>query len=92
MKRIEEEYAGLSEREHQRYVYAQSEYSIVLSAYLYYIGLTDLSVSAIEGINPNGDIVEDTAQLLNYYYNIGSGGIIKSDSEKVYVRRSSTIL
>lgn len=82
MKRIEEEYAGLSEREHQRYVYAQSEYSIVLSAYLFYIGLTDLSVSAIEGINPNGDIVEDTAQLLNYYYNIGSGGIIKSDSEK----------
>ena len=47
MKRIEEEYAGLSEREHQRYVYAQSEYSIVLSAYLFYIGLTDLSVSAI---------------------------------------------
>lgn len=82
MKRIEEEHATLSEREHQRYVYAQTEYSIVLSTYLFYIGLTDLSVSAIETIGPNGDIVEDTAQLLNYYYNVGAGGIIKSSTKE----------
>lgn len=82
MKRIEEEHATLSEREHRRYVYAQTEYSIVLSTYLYYIGLTDSSVSAIESIDPNGDIVEDTAQLLNYYYNIGAGGIIQSGTKE----------
>lgn len=82
MKRIEEEHTTLSEYEHRRYVYAQTEYSIVLSTYLYYIGLTDLSVSAIESIDPNGDIVEDTAQLLNYYYNIGAGGIIQSGTKE----------
>lgn len=76
MKRIAEESDCLSEHQRRRFVYAQSEYSIVASTYFYYVGQSDHGVEMLEQINPSGEIVGDTAQLLNYYYNIGSGGIL----------------
>lgn len=83
MERIGEEQDALSEHQKKRFVYAQSEYGIVTSVYYYYVGLEELSIKAIETIDPNGEIVEDTAQLLNYYYNIGAGGIIRGEKESV---------
>lgn len=83
IKRIEEERYVLTEHQNKRFIYALSEYQIVASTYFYYVGLTNLSVEAIENIDPNGEIVEDTAQLLNYYYNVGAGGIIKGNRESV---------
>lgn len=82
LHRIEEERGMLSERQQRRYVYAQSEFYIVTSTYYYYVGLERQSVDAIRNINPEGDIEKDTAQYLNYLYNIGAGGIITEGTQE----------
>lgn len=76
-KRINEDITSLTLREHQRLVYAQSEYAIVNSTYFYYVGLERQSKHAIQSISPDGYIQKDTAQYLNYLYNVGAGGILE---------------
>ena len=78
MRRINEEQAGLNKHQQQRLEYAQSEYAIVASTYFYYVGFEDAGAEMLNMIDPNGNLVKDTAQILNYYYNIGAGGIIQS--------------
>ena len=80
--RIEEDEKLLSPRQRRRMVYARSEFAIVTSTYYYYVGLEQPSIKAISQINPDGEIQTDMAQLLAYYYNIGSGGIINTNSQK----------
>lgn len=87
LNRIREEEPALNQRQRRRLVYAQSEYSIVASTYFYYVGLERQSIAAFNAIDPTGDIVKDTAQLLNYYYNIGSGGLIKLKDPTEVARR-----
>lgn len=81
-KRIREELKSLSNRQKQRLTYANSEFAIVESTYFYYIGLPKKSMKALEQIDPSGEIIKDTAQLLAYYYNLGSGGIITTGSQR----------
>lgn len=76
LKRIEEEVASLSEHAKKRLIYAKSEFHIVSSTYYYYVGLTRQSTDALRHIDPFGEIQKDTAQYLNYLYQVGSGGII----------------
>ncbi|MBO4658445.1 MAG: DUF5112 domain-containing protein [Prevotella sp.] len=76
MKRISEEEQTLNEHQHRRMIYAKSEFDIVTSTYYYYVGLEQPSIEAIENIQPYGEIQQDKAQLLNYLYNIGAGGIL----------------
>ena len=79
MHRIEEERATLDERQLRRVNYAESELAIVTSTYYYYVGLEQQSIEALLSI---GHLVEnDTAQLLNYLYNIGAGGIIVTGTQ-----------
>lgn len=73
LNRINEERSSLTERQLKRVNYAETEMKIVLSAYLFYVGQIDSSMAALDGIDENSDIQKDTAQLLNYFYNIGSG-------------------
>jgi signal transduction histidine kinase len=73
LERINEDRNSLSERLSRRVDYAESEMKIVLSAYLYYVGQTESSVAALDKISEDGNIRNDTAQLLNYYYNVGTG-------------------
>ena len=80
--RIEEDEKLLSPRQRRRMVYARSEFAIVTSTYYYYVGLEQPSIKAISQINPDGEIQTDMAQLLSYYYNIGAGGIINTNSQK----------
>lgn len=80
MNRIREDEAMFSPRQQKRLVYARSEYSIVLSTYLYYIGQRMKSSEALADIDPEGSVVKDTAQLLAYYYNVGSGGVLSAQS------------
>ena len=80
INRIKEELSRLNDHQRRRFVYAESEFHIVESTYFYYVGLTEESVDAIEHINPNGDLEADTAQLLNYLYNIGAGGIVEEET------------
>ncbi len=82
LARIRENGNELTPRQQRRLVYAQSEYYITVSAYLYYVGQTVESSEALAEIDSNGEIVKDTAQLLNYYYNVGAGGIISGDTKE----------
>ena len=80
--RINEEDAKLDARLRRRMTYASSEFAIVSSTYFYYVGLLPQSASAINAINPHGEVRRDTAQYLSYLYNVGAGGIINSATNK----------
>ena len=77
MSRIKTDEQTLNTHQHERFVYACSEFNIVASTYFYYVGLDKKGADQLLLIDPNGEVVKDTAQLLNYYYNIGSGGILR---------------
>ena len=79
--RINEE-AKLDARLRRRMIYASSEYAIVSSTYYYYVGLLPQSATALNAINPNGEVRGDTAQYLSYLYNVGAGGVISSATNK----------
>lgn len=81
LRRINEARTPLSPHMQRRMVYARSEFFIVLSAYYYYVGLEKQSIDALDQIDPYGEIVQDTAQMLNYLYNVGAGGIITSGTK-----------
>ena len=84
MKRIDEERNLLDDRQQQRLRYAETEFAIVNSTYYYYVGLENQSIDALMAIDPN-EVRRDTAQYLNYLYNIGAGGIITEGSpEDIY--------
>ena len=74
LKRVNESPETLTDRQRQRLVYAESELAIVSSTYYYYIGLEQQSVDELQQM-PEA-VHQDTAQYLNYLYNMGAGGII----------------
>ncbi len=78
--RINEERGALSDRMLLRLIYAETEYAIVNSTYYYYVGLERQSVEALKEIDTD-NIRRDTAQYLNYLYNIGAGGIITEGTD-----------
>ena len=79
--RIHEERQLLSPADERRLLYAESEYAIVNSTYYYYVGLERQSIAALRAIDPN-EVIRDTAQFLNYLYNIGAGGIITEGTQQ----------
>ena len=81
LARVNEERAGLSPRQEQRMVYAESELAIVTSTYYYYVGLERQSSEALMAIDPEV-LKNDTAQFLNYLYNIGAGGILTEGTQE----------
>lgn len=80
LKRIEDERHALTSRLEQRFNYAKSEYGIVRSTYYYYVGLQKQSKEALDNIVPS-ELEGDTAQYLNYLYQVGSGGIIEGQND-----------
>ena len=92
IRRISEEKEKLSDHDILRFIYAETEFAIVNSTYYYYVGLDSKSIEAINTIERNGNILRDTAQYLNYLYNIGSGGIIKSESKEEVIQQEFEIL
>lgn len=92
LARIEEDTNILNEHETHRLNYAKSEMSLVTSTYYYYVGLERQSIQAMDEISI--DLESDTAQYLNYLYNIGAGGVINqgtqneiNEKEIVYLTR-----
>ncbi len=75
LRRINEERASLSPRDARRMVYAESELAIVNATYYYYVGLERQAAEAIRQVRED-EVHRDTAQYLNYLYNIGSGGLL----------------
>ncbi|MBR3067392.1 MAG: DUF5112 domain-containing protein, partial [Prevotella sp.] len=80
LSRIDEERTRLSNRQMQRFTYAESELAIVNSTYFYYVGLERQSVQALSVMPP--ELERDTAQFLNYLYNVGAGGIISRETQE----------
>ncbi len=78
--RINEERLALTDRQFKRLVYAESEFAIVNSTYYYYVGLERQSIEALQEVNMD-EIRRDTAQYLNYLYNVGAGGIITEGTD-----------
>ena len=81
LNRINEERELLSDEDRHRMLYAETEYAIVNSTYYYYVGLERQSIEALEAIDPN-EVQRDTAQYLNYLYNIGAGGILTEGTQE----------
>ena len=81
MRRINEEREQLSSTEARLLLYGETEYAIVNSTYYYYVGLERQSIDALLSINPS-EIQKDTAQFLNYLYNIGAGGILTEGTQR----------
>ncbi len=79
-ERIRESLGELAERQRRRYAYAVSEMKIVCSAYLYYIGQIDGFRNILRSIDADGDLKQDTAQMLNCLYNTGEGGFYSGES------------
>ena len=75
LNRINEERNHLSEHLLRRLIYAESELAIVNSTYYYYVGLERQSIDALQALNVDA-VRRDTAQYLNYLYNVGAGGIL----------------
>ena len=73
--RIYEDLGELQSRQRRRLLYAESEMAIVNSTYYYYVGLEHQSVAAIRQVDTEA-IRQDTAQYLNYLYNVGAGGVL----------------
>lgn len=82
LKRINEERSRLTPHQLIRLIYAESEFAIVSSTYFYYLGLKDLSIDALSSVRQNIDLEQDTAQWLNYLYNVGAGGIITANTQE----------
>ncbi|MCR4809554.1 MAG: DUF5112 domain-containing protein [Prevotella sp.] len=80
LRRINEERAALDERQLARIVYAESEMAIVTSTYYYYVGLERQASQALETMP--AELERDTAQYLNYLYNVGAGGIITQGTQE----------
>ena len=79
LNRIREERSELSERLQKRLIYAESEMAVVNSTYYYYVGLERQSIEALESMDTEATR-RDTAQYLNYLYNVGAGGILTDGS------------
>ena len=92
LKRINEERSLLDERQQRRLLYAETELAIVTSTYYYYIGLEQQSVDALMAINPD-EVKQDTAQFLNYLYNVGAGGILtKGTATEIFQQEMDYLL
>ncbi|MCD7720696.1 MAG: DUF5112 domain-containing protein [Prevotellaceae bacterium] len=84
MARIEEERTDLSERDERLYLWATSEFNIILSTYYFYQENDSLARQAIEEVRRMNLSQKDLAQWIYYNYMVGSGGLTKdSDPRKV---------
>ncbi len=91
LNRINEERSSLSERLQLRMIYAESEMAIVNSTYYYYVGLERQSVQSLNELDKDA-VRKDTAQYLNYLYNVGAGGILTEGSPEQIQRDEIDIL
>ena len=81
MKRIGEDGKVLENEDvRRRYNYACSEFSITSSIYYYYLQQEEQSLEAIDEIDVEEELGDDTAQLLYYYYMKGSDGLYRADT------------
>lgn len=91
LKRILEEAEDLDEHQQARLLYAKSELNIVTATYYYYVGLKKPFVDELQKINPI-ELQKDTAQYLNYLYNIGAGSVISEGTPEQIAQQEFDLL
>ncbi len=82
----------LSRRQRERYLSARSEMKTAYSAYLYYTGQTDAFRRELGTAAGCGETAADTAQLLSYLYNAGSGGFFEGATATETARQEFSCL
>lgn len=92
IRRIKEEENLLTEHQFRRFLYAQTELLLVTSIYYYYVGLEKPSHDALLSINGEELLQQDTAQYLNYTYNIGAGGVLKGKNQDEIYQKEFEVL
>lgn len=92
LRRIQEEEDNLSAHLQKRLTYAKTEYSFVSSTYFYYVGLIPQSRSAIREIKNDGLMQKDTAQYLNWLYQIGSGEMLQTKKHETTLQKEYEML
>lgn len=86
MKRISEDETALGDAKIlRRFNYVCSEFSITSAIYYYYLQQEPQSLAAIQEIDEDNELAEDTAQLLYYYYMKGSGGLYEANTPEEVV-------
>jgi len=83
LRRIDEAYKVLDVRQCNRVESARSELHTISCTYYYYMGMDSLAWDEFYTIDPQRLARTDTAQLLNYEYFLGSGGLQKGDSATI---------
>ena len=78
-ERLAEDNTQLTERQQYRLHYAESELAIVTSTYYYYIGQERQSAEALNSLD--NSLEGDTAQFLNYLYNMAAGGMVSAPTQ-----------
>ena len=91
LQRINEERSLLTADHQRRLLYAETELAIVTSTYYYYVGLEQPSIDALSAIDAE-EVKRDTAQFLNYLYNIGAGGILTQGSAEAIFQQEMDCL
>ncbi len=89
--RCRESAGELTARQRARLLYAETEMSLVYSAYLFYTGRLNDFRSTLRAVDV-GEIACDTAQLLNYLYNLGAGGYYTRGSAETIARKEFSAL
>ena len=79
LQRIDEDRGALDERQQRRLCYAETEMAIVTSTYYYYVGLERQSSETMLAVSHL--VEQDTAQMMNYLYNVGAGGVINAGTQ-----------
>ncbi|MCQ2197970.1 MAG: DUF5112 domain-containing protein [Bacteroidaceae bacterium] len=85
LKRIAEDMDMVTGIDLADYEYAWSEYHIISSTYYYYQDQDSLAKAEIFTLYPDIEEIGDTAQLLYYYYMLGSGGLVDGSYEAVAI-------
>lgn len=91
LQRIEHDGSMLSPHQQRRLLYARSEYAIVSSTYYYYAKQEKASIDALNVVSEE-ELRGDTAQLINYLYQIGAGGVIVQGSTSSIFQQEWDIL
>lgn len=83
LQRIQDSKEEIDTRHRRIINYAKSELHIVSSTYYYYLSLDSAAINEIQQAYEIVQYAADTAQWLYYHYMIGSGGLLKGDSQEI---------
>ena len=83
LERIYEDVGELSEADEAEFHYAETEFHLISSTYLYYQDQYQEAKEEMAELTGRVEGMGDVTQLLYYYYMLGSGGMLDGDYDEV---------